>query len=411
MKVCDLTQFYSPVSGGVRRYIEQKAAYIRRRAANGQCSHRGKSYQHVLIVPGAKTEVSGDDVCRVHTIASPLISRTSRYRALINLRAIEGILDAERPDVIESGDPYQVAWRAIGVGRKYGIPVVGFYHSHFPEAVLRSVEKYAGRHIHSLVQRGAHRYIRALYNRFSATFVANPALKALLASWGVKTTVSVDLGVDTEIFRPFDDSEMESPAVRIYAHTSERQARRAALEIAEGQTALLYVGRLGKEKNVKTLFDAFALLAPLGKYRLIVVGDGVQRPHVQHLRGSTKTVTWIPYCSDPHELAAIYRAVDVFVHPSIQETFGLVAIESQACGTPVVGIRGSYMDRIILSDQMSWAQENTPTALAAAIEAECRTTSPAQRLAASEAVRTRFSWERVFANIFETYERVANNDS
>ena len=52
----------------------------------------------------------------------------------------------------------------------------------------------------------------------------------------------------------------------------------------------------------------------------------------------------------------------------MQETFGLVALESQACGTPVVGIRGSYMDRIIFHEQESWARENTPEALADAIE-------------------------------------------
>jgi alpha-1,6-mannosyltransferase len=41
----------------------------------------------------------------------------------------------------------------------------------------------------------------------------------------------------------------------------------------------------------------------------------------------------------------------LFVHSGVQETFGFVALESQACGTAVVGIRGSYMDRIILNGQ------------------------------------------------------------
>ena len=59
--------------------------------------------------------------------------------------------------------------------------------------------------------------------------------------------------------------------------------------------------------------------------------------------------------------------ISLFI-PGVQETFGLVALESQACGTPVVGIRGSYMDRIICHDQKSWAQENSPEALADAIE-------------------------------------------
>ena len=88
-------------------------------------------------------------------------------------------------------------------------------------------------------------------------------------------------------------------------------------------------------------------------------GDGSRSP------GST-------YCAEPRRLAALYRAADLFVHPGVQETFGLVTLEAQACGTPVIGIRGSYMDRIIHSDQALWARENSAEALAAAIEETSR---------------------------------------
>src|SRR5438132_577888 len=103
MKVCDLTQFYSPLSGGVKRYVHEKIAYIQ----------SATSDEHVLVVPGPKTECVTSERSRIYFIHSPLISRTSHYRALINLRAIEQILERERPDLIESGDPYQVAWKAI----------------------------------------------------------------------------------------------------------------------------------------------------------------------------------------------------------------------------------------------------------------------------------------------------------
>ena len=82
-----------------------------------------------------------------------------------------------------------------------------------------------------------------------------------------------------------------------------------------------------------------------------------------------KDVSWIQYCTDPRS-RGFYRAADLFVHPGVQETFGLVALESQACGTPVVGIRGSYMDQIICHDQEPWAGENSAEALADAIEEE-----------------------------------------
>ena len=135
LKICDLTQFYSPVSGGVRRYIEQKVAYMRN--ARPDC-------RHILVVPGETTETHGDNTSRVYTIASPLVSRTSRYRALLKLHLVEEVLEKEKPDIIESGDPYQLAWKAVASSRGLDIPVVGFYHSHFPEAYIRSVAKYFG---------------------------------------------------------------------------------------------------------------------------------------------------------------------------------------------------------------------------------------------------------------------------
>src|SRR6059058_4755353 len=156
MKFCDLTQFYSPLSGGVKRYVHEKIAYIQSET----------EHEHVLVVPGPKTECVTSERSRIYFIHSPLISRTSHYRALINLRAIEQILERERPDLIESGDPYQVAWKAIASGAALQIPVVGFYHSHFPEAYLRTTGRFFGRTATEFMMDLARRYVRQLYNRF-----------------------------------------------------------------------------------------------------------------------------------------------------------------------------------------------------------------------------------------------------
>lgn len=387
MKVCDLTQFYSPVSGGVRRYLEQKAAYIRR---------AGCGDQHVLIIPGEKDDVRGDDVARVYTIQSPQVSRTSRYRALLNLNRIEDILEQEKPSIIESGDPYQVAWKAVTSGRLLGIPTVGFYHSHFPEAYIRSVAKYFGKLSVQIAEEVSERYVAALYNRFERTLVPSPALADVLKSWRVDNVENTDLGVDTQIFRP-DAMGVESV--------------RKEIGIPENVTLLLYVGRLASEKNVRTLFDAFEIAhrQEPGKFHLLAVGDGTRRSDLERVRASTGAVTWQQYCSDAHQLARLYRAADLFVHPGVLETFGLVTLEAQACGTPVVGIRGSYMDRIIFTNQMMWANQNTPAALADAICALSRCDLVAEGLKASETVRQNYSWDAVFNRLFGIYRTVIAN--
>ena len=386
MKVCDLTQFYSPVSGGVKRYLGEKRRFIGR---------SGGRHQHVLVVPGERSAREDGECGRCYTIGSPLLSRSSRYRALLNLHAVEEILEAERPDVIESGDPYQMAWKALASGRGLGIPVVAFYHSHFPEAYLRTTLKYFGRAATEFALDLSRRYILALYSRFAATMVPSRALAELLGQWGVPRLRPLDLGVDCGVFRPEPD---------------DAAATRRRLGIPDGRILLLYVGRLALEKNTRTLFAAFRELAARRppRYHLLVVGDGNQRHHLERLEADTGCVTRLAYCGDPGELAAIYRAADVFVHPGVLETFGLVALEAQACGTPVVGIKGSYMDRIIFSDQSHWAAENSPAALAAAVARLARRDPSSEGQAISRQVHSKFSWDAVFGRQFALYDEIVD---
>ncbi len=382
MKICDLTQFYSPVSGGVKRYLAEKTAYLR--------SHTGD--RHVLVVPGESTDCRDDGPTRVYTISSPLVSRTSRYRALLNLHAVERILETEQPDIIESGDPYQIAWKALASGRALRIPVVAFYHSHFPEAYFRSTTKFLGETATHMVMDIARRYVRALYSRFARTLVPCAPLGALLADWGVGNISVVDLGVDPGIFHP-----AREPG----------DSARDELKLPRGTRLLLYVGRLSPEKNTQTLFTGFQRLCQRhpGRYHLLVVGDGQQRRLLKSLQ-KIGAVTWLPYCSDPRELARLYRAADLFVHPGVQETFGLVTLESQACGTPVVGIRGSYMDRIVFGGLKDWAAENTPESLADAIERMSAVDLRIVGLRSSDIVSARYNWQRVFDRLFGIYREV-----
>ena len=384
MKLCDLTQFYSPLSGGVKRYVHEKIRYIQSATAD----------EHVLIIPGPKTEMIEAERSRIYSIRSPLLSRTSRYRVLLNLRAIEEILEREQPHLIESGDPYQVAWKAIASGIGLRIPVVGFYHSHFPEAYLRTTSRFLGRTATEFVMDIARRYVRRIYNQFEATMVPSARLGQLLTDWGVRNVHAVDLGVNTDVFRPQPDDAL---------------ATRESLGIPPECCLLLYVGRLAQEKNTQILFAAFEMLVRRepGRYHLLIVGDGLQRGALRELQERVGSVTWRQYCTDSEELARFYRAAELLVHPGVQETFGLTALESQACGTPVVGIRGSYMDRIIFGSQEHWASENSVEALADAVAAAAGAGDlRAAGLAAANDVREHYAWPVVFKRLFRLYDEV-----
>ncbi len=416
MKLCDLTQFYSPDSGGVKRYLTEKMAYI----------EQYTSHEHVLIIPGKESGMTIQGHTKIHTIASPRITPTSRYRVMLKMKELHEILEKENPDLIELGDPYHVAWSAVKFAKIHKIPVVGFYHSNFPEAYVRTFMRYFGSTIAHASERYAQNYVKKLYNQMSATLVPSPGLHNLLTSWGVQNVIDVDLGVDTDTFSP----DMNQSA-----------QLKKNLGVPESTKLLLYVTRLSKEKNVQTLLTAFELLvsahdtqisippppvthgvgadpvqpvirdgdASSKPYHLIIVGDGPLKKAVQATAKRTKALTHLPYISDKSELATLYASVDLFVHPGVLETFGLAALESQSCGTPVCGIRGSRLDRIIFSGLNFWASMNSPENLANAIQQMCLINLRENGVKCRESVVERYSWSQVFSKLFSVYARLVRS--
>jgi alpha-1,6-mannosyltransferase len=385
VKICDVTQFYSPVSGGVKRYISEKRRYIVEHTRD----------EHHLIIPGSVTRYEREGRLHLHTIRSPRLdffSRyPSRYRLILNTRLVLDLLDDIRPDVIESGDPYHLAWTALRAGAQIHAPVFGFYHSHFPEAYLRTATKYGGPWLRDAVLSYAQEYIVRLYSRFAATLVPSEHLRVLLHGWGLTNTVTLNLGVDTGAFRPEDD----------------RATLRAELDLPRDRTVLLYVGRLAAEKNIEMLLAAFEVLHARHPetYHLVIVGDGPLRRVLPATRHRTGALTWRSYIQDNAQLARYYRAADLFIHPGICETFGLVILEAQACGLPCVGIRGSFMDANVMAGLDQWAHRNDPGDLADAIERFSRLDLAALGAEASQRVHARFSWNKVFARQWEVYTR------
>ena len=203
----------------------------------------------------------------------------------------------------------------------------------------------------------ARRYVRSLYSRFARTLVPSAALGAVLEDWGGGQTLPPWISESTRL--------SSSPPI------CRRISSRSELRLPLGTTLLLYVGRLSPEKNTQNAFRCFSPLVPSAT-RSLSPSSGGRRPAAT----AGPFVEKEDRCRD---LAAVlqrpvpsWRACtgqQTFSSiPGVQETFGLVTLESQACGTPVVGIRGSYMDRIVFSDLGHWAAENNAGSLASAIE-------------------------------------------
>ncbi|MFZ4695315.1 MAG: glycosyltransferase family 4 protein [Verrucomicrobiia bacterium] len=379
MRICDVTQFYSPVSGGVKRYLTEKRDYIARHTSD----------EHVLVVPGPRNTARTEGRCTHVEVASPRVSFTSHYRFAWNARRVERLIREAKPDLIEAGEPYQLAWACLRAGRALGVPVVGFYHSHFPESYFRTVRRFGGRPAGALVDGLSRRYIRRLYNRFDLTLVASPKLQGVLRDYGVGNTRLVPLGVETDIFEP----SARDPLLR----------RR--LGIQDRQILLLFVGRLSREKRIDRLVEAFSIIRHYAgdRFALLVVGEGAERARIEEARRANPDLHWIPYEGDARKLASVYASADLLVHPSPCETFGLVVLEAQACGTPAVACRGSGMDDLIFGGPGFLAPEMTAESLARTVlhcyQGDLREIG----VCARKSVIERYPWKTVFKGLFELY--------
>jgi len=143
----------------------------------------------------------------------------------------------------------------------------------------------------------------------------------------------VPCGVEFNIFRPID-----------------RHLARLNLGLALDEKVILYVGRFDPLKGIDRLIEAFSLLASEQSVRLVIVGEnGCPGPLLKKQMddlGVQKRVSFFERV-DQNLLADYYSAADVLAIPSRYESFGLVALESLACGTPVVATPVGNMENII----------------------------------------------------------------
>lgn len=384
MTICDIAQFHSPLGGGVKRYLADKRVRLEARPG---C-------RHVLIIPSYRNHVTAGPGHAVYEIESARLPGSKSYRMLLDKPRILEAVRREKPDLIEIGDPYRTAWIGLKAGRELGIPVVAFYHSDFPRALDRTIARFSGRLIARGLSAPIRRYIRRLYNRMDATIVASGHLVETLRRGGIQRVEHIPLGTDTQLFRPRDS----------------RERVRAEFGVPAEARLLLFVGRLAREKGIKNLIGALDRLSPDSPpVHLALVGDGELDDWV-HLEANRRpNLTWLPYCESADRLADLYSAADLFAHAGRWETFGIVSLEAQACGTPVLAVRGGGLEESLSCERSPLlAEGNTAAALAAAIDGALRRPPimPDERKARHDALAERFSIDRTFERIFALYQRL-----
>ncbi len=238
------------------------------------------------------------------------IPRYSGLRMGLPAKAfLRRIWSLKRPDVVHIVTEGPLGWSALEAAKSLRIPVATDFHTNF--------HSYSRHYGLGWLKRPITAYLRKFHNQARVTMVPSLTIRRDLESSGFRNVEVVARGVDTGLFDP----ARRSPALR------------SAWGLMPDALAVLYVGRIAPEKNLDLLVRAFGAIERVcPQARLVLVGDG---PELEAMRAAHPEFV---YCGarTGEDLACHYASADVFLFPSLTETFGNVLLEAMASGLPSV---------------------------------------------------------------------------
>jgi alpha-1,6-mannosyltransferase len=363
----DTTMMYAPRSGGVKRYLNAKRAWLERQRPD---------IRHTLVVPGAATRGESPGLV---TIAAARLPFGDGYRMPASLAKWGAALETLKPDVIEAGDVFVPGHAALEAGQALGAPVVGFCHT--DAAALAAL------HFGVWAEAPTMSFWSTAYQRFDRVVAPSRHAAARLGEAGVENVIVQGLGVDIELFDP----QRRDPA---------RLRRR--LGVGAQTRLLVFHGRAAREKNIESMVQAVEKLGD--PYRLVLVGAG------KDVRYSAQ-VDCLDYERDPLRLAGLIASCDAFLHANENEIFGLAALEALAAGLPVVGPSTGGVSELIDESVGQRARSVDPAGLAEAIEALFARDLTALSAAARRRAEERHTWDATFEQLTRLYAELAAGEA
>ena len=223
----------------------------------------------------------------------PCPSYPSIRLAICPKNKVSRMLDEFKPDAVHIATEGPLGQAARTYCIKLNIKFTTSYHTQFPEYLrLRA----------PIPISWTYAFLRRFHEKAVCTMVPTPSQQQRLIDRGFSNVVVWSRGVDLELFRPGTKEIIDAP-----------------------RPLSMYMGRVAVEKNI----EAFLKLELPGTK--IIVGDG---PDLASLRKKYPSVMFTGF-KQGEELAQFLAAADVFVFPSLTDTFGLVMLEAMACGVPV----------------------------------------------------------------------------
>jgi len=297
MRIAYVTETYPPELNGVSLTVERTVRFLRARGHNVE-----------LIRPRQPGEAALDASDELRTLGFAIpVYRELRF-GVSGVAALVRRFRRTRPELVHLATPGPLAWAALAAARSLGIATTSDFRTNFHQ-----YSRYYGLGAFATPVLGL---LRRFHNLTQRTFVPTRAALRELEAAGFHHLNVIGRGVDSGRFAP----EQRSAALRRQWHAGDAPV-------------LLMVGRVAAEKNVELGLRAFerARRARPGT-RLVVVGDGPARARLEAAHPEALFVG----VQRGAELAAHYASADVFLFPSLSDTFGNVVMEALASALPVV---------------------------------------------------------------------------
>lgn len=301
LRIAFVTETYPPEVNGVAntavRFVE---------------GLRARNHEIQLVRPRQSRSDLAGDTAGFHEVllrGLPIPRYPGLKMGLPARQALLGLWSRARPDLVHIVTEGPLGWSALRAAHKLRIPVTSDFRTNF--------HAYSRHYGLGWLQKPIAAYLKKFHNRTLLTLVPTDALQQDLAARGFRNLRVVARGVDTQQF---------SPARR-------SAGLRAAWGAEPGDMVFMHVGRLAPEKNLEPVILAYERIRQFApRSKLVFVGDGPARSQLG-MRCPQAIYAGMRHGA---ELATYYASGDVFLFPSVTETFGNVTLEAMASGLAVV---------------------------------------------------------------------------
>ena len=281
-------------------------------------------FEFLFVVGEKPKDTKGHKFLKTAAVKLPFNSDYRMSVSIIHNKQIKHTLDQFDADVIHIATPSLLGNLAMKYARRNHIPIISIYHTNFLSYVQYYFKDF------SLLKNGTEKFLQSYFQKFynscDKILVPTETMISELKSIGILESLMQlwPRGLNRSVFNPGD---------------------RKYVTYGSDKFKILFASRLVWEKNLKTLSKIYEKSIELElPYEFIIAGDGVAR---EKLQNEMPEAVFLGNVSHNY-LADLYRDSDIFLFPSISETYGNVVVEAMACGLPCVLANGGGSKDLVI---------------------------------------------------------------